>query len=211
LSPDAVICADIASVPVADGKDPGVTKVLLSREPGAPFPFSNGTFQLITSLQVLHHVRSAELRHTLCEFARILSPGGCVIMREHDAPDNLTKVRGSRESVFCPPWRSTEDLKISFSHVLFQMLCDVQHTLWETLYWQRPLATYLAHDDVTCFYRSKAEWHAAFESAGFEYLDNLTYPTDVTYPPTPYNYTGVYYAVYRVPAHAGAVGAGTNP
>jgi len=45
-------------------------------------PYSDGSFNLVTALMTLHHVR--RLKHLLDEVRRVLAPGGLLIIREHD-------------------------------------------------------------------------------------------------------------------------------
>lgn len=48
----------------------------------AKLPFKDGSQDVVTCLQVLHH--SSNIAHTLNEINRVLKPGGILIIREHD-------------------------------------------------------------------------------------------------------------------------------
>lgn len=45
-------------------------------------PYEDNKFDLIVTLMTLHHIKNVE--QVLREFRRILKPGGCIIIREHD-------------------------------------------------------------------------------------------------------------------------------
>lgn len=52
---------------------------------GKNIPYDDASFDLVTILQVLHHVR--DLDHFMLELTRIVKNGGVVILREHDSLD----------------------------------------------------------------------------------------------------------------------------
>ena len=49
-------------------------------------PFDNGIFELITCLQVLHHI--PDKKYTISQLRRVISPSGILIVREHDCRDS---------------------------------------------------------------------------------------------------------------------------
>ncbi len=53
---------------------------------GQNLPFENGTFDLITCFQSLHHME--HLNVMLFEISRVLKKGGTLIIREHDCPSS---------------------------------------------------------------------------------------------------------------------------
>jgi ubiquinone/menaquinone biosynthesis C-methylase UbiE len=48
-------------------------------------PFDDGIFELITCLQVLHHI--PDKKYTISQLRRVISPSGILIVREHDCRD----------------------------------------------------------------------------------------------------------------------------
>ena len=48
-------------------------------------PFDDGIFELITCLQVLHHI--PDKKYTISQIRRVISPSGILIVREHDCRD----------------------------------------------------------------------------------------------------------------------------
>jgi len=48
-------------------------------------PFDDGIFELITCLQVLHHI--PDKKYTISQLHRVISPSGILIVREHDCRD----------------------------------------------------------------------------------------------------------------------------
>lgn len=47
---------------------------------GAPLPFPDDHFDVITMLAVFEHIEIGDLRRLLCEVRRVLKPGGCYIL-----------------------------------------------------------------------------------------------------------------------------------
>lgn len=68
--------------------DPGLfkTQCKYKKYDGFKIPFKDSSFDLITALQVLHHIESIEI--TLAELYRILCIGGIFIIREHNCHNN---------------------------------------------------------------------------------------------------------------------------
>lgn len=66
---------------------------------GITIPFADNSFDLVTILMVLHHV--PELTNIIAEIKRVVTIGGCVFIKEHDANENT----------------------ISYLHVLHWMYC----------------------------------------------------------------------------------------
>jgi SAM-dependent methyltransferase len=51
---------------------------------GRTLPYPDGSFDLVSCMQVLHHVRTA--KGLIREIARVLRPGGVVVVQDHDVP-----------------------------------------------------------------------------------------------------------------------------
>jgi SAM-dependent methyltransferase len=121
---------------VDTGDHRGYTFMRISPDSASPLHLiADKSVDLITISMVLHHV--ADLPVVLREFARILSPTGAIIVREHDC--------------------TTPE---------FAAFLDVLHGLY-SLVWTEPpedptfLETYSAH------YRAETEWTTAFAEHGF--------------------------------------------
>jgi SAM-dependent methyltransferase len=99
-------------------------------------PFSDHSFQMITCLMSLHHMKDADLK--LAELTRVCSLGGRLILREHDAPEEETV----------------------FHHVL-----DVMHGLYCRVWPTVPEAETF-HSGYYARYRSRLEWRLWIERTG---------------------------------------------
>jgi len=102
-------------------------------------PFENGTFNVITCLMSLHHMKDIDRK--LSEIGRVCKAGGLLIIREHDAP--YENGRGAS----------------------FHALLDVMHGLYCRVWPAIPeaesfYASYYAH------YRGRREWRHKIEQMG---------------------------------------------
>jgi len=59
-----------------------IRAVQLSRGDARRLPFSEGSFDLVTSFDVLNHFPEGEAVHAMAEISRVLRPGGLAIIRE---------------------------------------------------------------------------------------------------------------------------------
>jgi SAM-dependent methyltransferase len=132
VSPAHVFGADVVDV----GDHRGYSFILL--DPDAPPSLAaipDGSIDLITVSMVLHHVRDVDA--VLREFARILSPTGCIVIREHDC--------------------TTAE---------FGEFLDVLHGMY-SLVWTEPMEDPAFVDTYRAYYRSEREWTALFARHGF--------------------------------------------
>lgn len=51
---------------------------------GQTLPYSNGQFELVSSIYVLHHVSLHQLNNLVENLYRVIKPGGFFLLREHD-------------------------------------------------------------------------------------------------------------------------------
>jgi SAM-dependent methyltransferase len=58
-----------------------------------PFPFTDGSFDAIVSVQVIHHARHADIRRSIKEMRRVLRPGGLLFV---SVPDTHVRRDASR-------------------------------------------------------------------------------------------------------------------
>jgi ubiquinone/menaquinone biosynthesis C-methylase UbiE len=82
------------------GTDPSSESLVTARErsPGLRFelsttvlPFEDGTFDMAVAACVFHHIPPAERAHWMRELARVLRPGGRLIVFEHNPHNPLTR------------------------------------------------------------------------------------------------------------------------
>jgi ubiquinone/menaquinone biosynthesis C-methylase UbiE len=61
------------------------SRVRAVRGSGTSIPFPDGSFDLVLSVAVMHHIAAAEdVRRTLAEMVRVTSPGGRVLVWDHN-------------------------------------------------------------------------------------------------------------------------------
>jgi ubiquinone/menaquinone biosynthesis C-methylase UbiE len=61
------------------------SRVRAVRGSGASIPFPDGSFDLVLSVAVMHHIAAAaDVRRTLAEMVRVTSPGGRVLVWDHN-------------------------------------------------------------------------------------------------------------------------------
>ena len=65
---------------------------------GGHLPFANASFQLVFSINVLHHVQLPRRQAFVTELRRVTAPGGLVVIFEHNPYNLLTRYAVSR----CP-------------------------------------------------------------------------------------------------------------
>lgn len=63
---------------------------------GQRFPFENASFDLVTTICVMHHVAPADWTHFMSEMRRVVRPGGLVCVIEHNPLNPLTRLAVSR-------------------------------------------------------------------------------------------------------------------
>jgi SAM-dependent methyltransferase len=98
---------------------------------------ADASIDLITIFMVLHHVPTDDLSVTMAEIARVLSPDGLVIIREHDSPNEYV------------------DRLINIEHALFE-------TIIEGLV---PIPDFQRNYRAT--YKPRRDWTELFAAYGF--------------------------------------------
>jgi len=78
LDAQSAFACDLRTLVPGEVNDISFDQIDLNR----PLPYPDNSFDLITSLMVLHHVSS--IGSTLQDLYRILRPGGLLLIREHD-------------------------------------------------------------------------------------------------------------------------------
>jgi SAM-dependent methyltransferase len=63
---------------------------------GQRFPFENASFDLATTICVMHHVAPADWTHFMSEMRRVVRPGGLICVIEHNPLNPLTRLAVSR-------------------------------------------------------------------------------------------------------------------
>ncbi len=63
---------------------------------GRHFPFENASFDLVTTICVMHHVAPADWAHFMSEMRRVVRPGGLICVIEHNPLNPLTRLAVSR-------------------------------------------------------------------------------------------------------------------
>eukprot|EP00762_Andalucia_godoyi_P004288 ANDGO_05477.mRNA.1 Demethylrebeccamycin-D-glucose O-methyltransferase len=83
---------------------------------GIHLPFDNESFPFVTALMSLHHVEN--LNESFLEIARVLKPGGILLIREHDCqPAELSVLLDVMHGMYASVWadpRETEDFCTSY-------------------------------------------------------------------------------------------------
>jgi ubiquinone/menaquinone biosynthesis C-methylase UbiE len=147
VAPTHVFGADVVDV----GDHRGYSFILLGADaPPHLAAIPDGSIDLITVSMVLHHVRDVDA--VLREFARVLSPGGCIVIREHDC--------------------TTAD---------FAEFLDVLHGLY-SMVWTEPMEDPAFVDTYRAYYRSEREWTALFARHGFGEIAKKYTPSRVAKP-----------------------------
>jgi SAM-dependent methyltransferase len=77
------------SLDLADRRFPGVAELV--RYDGIKAPFEDGSFDLIFSACVFHHIDAAEHRQIFAELHRLLRPGGQMVIFEHNPLNPATR------------------------------------------------------------------------------------------------------------------------
>jgi ubiquinone/menaquinone biosynthesis C-methylase UbiE len=104
-------------------------------------PFSDGQFDVVLSLMVLHHISQVDI--SCKELRRVLKPGGLLFLREHDCENE------------------DESRLIDIEHSLFELVLSSK-SKQETI-------EYLANYDAE--YRPLKTWTKMLSKAGFKELD----------------------------------------
>lgn len=74
-------------------RDTDVGKGIIRVYDGKKIGFDENTFDLVTCLQVLHHVKDLEnVRVLIDEMIRVTKPGGLIVIKEHDIINTLTRI-----------------------------------------------------------------------------------------------------------------------
>ncbi|HXH44708.1 MAG TPA: methyltransferase domain-containing protein [Bradyrhizobium sp.] len=63
---------------------------------GRKFPFADASFDLVTTICVMHHVAPAEWARFIAEMRRVTRPGGLVCVIEHNPYNPLTRLAVAR-------------------------------------------------------------------------------------------------------------------
>jgi ubiquinone/menaquinone biosynthesis C-methylase UbiE len=142
LAASEIYGADIRAIP-----SPGFTFLHLKSEEEYVqqqnfhmFPqLADASIDLINASMVFHHVTN--IRHVLAELRRIISPNGCLVLREH----------------LCD---SSE----------FAAFLDITHGLY-SLAWSQPVEWPLFVSEYKAFYRNRDQWTEVLKAAGFKLLD----------------------------------------
>lgn len=147
LSEDRIHGADIASWAGHDHQNealPGFTfktiSVGTSAAPKYEIDLPNGSCSLISMLMVLHHIHSDQMSMMFAELRRLVSPGGLILIREHDSPNPMI------------------DALINIEHGVFEVALEKLTT------GPKFTANYFGQ------YRTKREWRRMFEYYGFVHL-----------------------------------------
>jgi len=80
INASTIHCFDVYG---ESGKKNGVIRTVA--KPGQPLPYDSDSFDIITAMMSLHHVR--DIHQLVDEIVRVLKPGGYLIIREHDCWD----------------------------------------------------------------------------------------------------------------------------
>ena len=89
-NPDAGTTPGFAAVLTRRSVSPvGEYHAFSYRKPALPAAIPDGSVGLVTMNQGLHHLPQAELMSFLADVFRVLRPGGLLIVREHDATEEL--------------------------------------------------------------------------------------------------------------------------
>jgi ubiquinone/menaquinone biosynthesis C-methylase UbiE len=144
LKPDKIYGADIPNWAGHEHKQesaPGFTfKTIDIASDTYSIPMESGSCQLVSLLMVLHHVKDDILPLMFREVSRILAPGGLVLVREHDSPNEMV------------------DSLINIEHGIFEVVLE-ELTDGESFgknYYGK--------------YRTKREWRSMFANFGFTHL-----------------------------------------
>jgi SAM-dependent methyltransferase len=63
---------------------------------GERLPYENGAFDLVFTICVVHHVPPQQWRAFVAELARVVRPGGALVVMEHNPLNPLTRLAVSR-------------------------------------------------------------------------------------------------------------------
>jgi SAM-dependent methyltransferase len=90
----------------------------LSRQSGEKLPLPDQAFDLIVISAVLHHIAPAERCRTYRELARLLRPGGTIIVFEHNPRNPLTRYVVTRtpidkDAILLPPSEVRQGLELA--------------------------------------------------------------------------------------------------
>lgn len=139
LAKDAIIGADIpnwAGHEHAAEVAPTITWRAIKEPYG--IPAADASIDLMTIFMVLHHVADDLLPTVLTEAHRVISPGGYLLLREHDSPNRMI------------------DALINIEHALFEVVIErlADAETFAKRYYGR--------------YKTRRDWVAALGAAGFE-------------------------------------------
>jgi ubiquinone/menaquinone biosynthesis C-methylase UbiE len=148
-------------------------------------PFADNSFDCVLCLQSLHHALPVDER--VCEIARILKPGGVVILREHDCIDNGRRMLIDIEHAL---WSTVIEPVEADAAVLEKQNNNSSNNHFDEIAIQEFLNRYQAH------YLDKHQWSAMFSNARLHYQKQIQYPS-INIPNNISNPTRYYYAVYR--------------
>jgi SAM-dependent methyltransferase len=100
---DAFLAGEFAALEGVDVSE-GVVEKARERNPGVTYraydgeqlPYEDGSFDLAFTICVIHHVPPAQWRSFAQELARIVRPGGLLVVIEHNPFNPLTRLAVSR-------------------------------------------------------------------------------------------------------------------
>jgi ubiquinone/menaquinone biosynthesis C-methylase UbiE len=105
---------------------------------GKILPYSDNSFNLITCMMVLHHIKDDNLDKLLQEINRVMKPNGILILREHDV--ELSE-------------------SVSKSHTL-----NIMHDFYDYVWTDSPINQ---EDQWCASYKSNKDWTNLFSQNGF--------------------------------------------
>lgn len=85
-----VVGADVSLQLIEDARNSVVGVSFLHIEPG-PLPFADAEFDVAFCAGVFHHLKDSELPGVCAEMARVVKPGGLVVIFEHNPINPLTR------------------------------------------------------------------------------------------------------------------------
>jgi SAM-dependent methyltransferase len=102
-------------------------------------PFADGFFSVVVCLDVVEHLEQPDA--ALTEFARVLEPGGALVISTPNPASLGHRMKGSRSHIHRDAThvsvRSMADWRPSLATAGFDVLRDGTDTLWDTPYFER--------------------------------------------------------------------------
>lgn len=153
---------DVRDIPSED-KEKMIFKTI---NEDSTLPYENESIDLIFMFMTFHHIENKE--KMIEEMKRILTPNGCIIIREHDS--------------YKPP---------------IQALLDLLHGLYSVV-WSFPPEQPNYCTEFRTYYESKDEWDEFFKSHNFSRVEHINSDCDYLYEMSrrPGSYFFDYYAMY---------------